>query len=928
MTKNKHLSNYLKNLMTSTAVLLSVLGAVSMTAKSAHAAKTKNIMHVANVYNKQGLVSNNLKHAYQPVIVYNRVKMNGQLFDNVGKGQYVASDNIDGTVRVLTHNAWIYDHNAKHIDRKVTLKLGTDVRTYGHWFVIKGKRYYRIGKNRYVKWINFQVNDEYIKQINILAQTNHSSYVLPKVDKNNNINHVNVKLTETPDLTKIQLPNGINLNKQTILQQNQNQLTQPVQDFNQSQSNTHIVDETHNSIPTNSVTNPKHNTQTNTSTTSGTSVNHNSGTEHNPVQTTKPAKPNTNSSKPTTPAESQKPQAKPQNDKVTYNIVFIDSQGNVIKNHSLVGNVGNSVQIPALPTGWVLANPKTNKTIELTKATQPIKISIEHGQVKVTYNHPYVDGTDINSVAKYQHVAQKDLNSTGIHSVDWIMPKELSFDQFKQAFLGSNPVFASDAKHNQMVFDQTKHKMTTVQHINFIRDAIVDTVTGQVIGYTKPDLSNLHLADKDWWSIGPSNYVDLKIPKLTNYYSDYHNGEITIVPKITNSVNYVDDQGNVVLTYSYTGKAGQQFALPELPKGWVLSNPNVVNATNVTLTKDAAPVNIQIKHGILVVKNTEPRDIDGLRSNDLNADGSRIITLSLNGNTDQNDAIIEAFTKTAKSIGALVISNKNQNTISLKQGLSFYRVGLLDEITNKCVGYRYTNSKNQAHDILINSDEYLHTKGWMIDSTKPMYGCSADGRFKSFQLPKVEGVHWSIHRQADGTYSISAQSNKTSNPTKDIASTLTHASTKAVTKDTTSTTVQTTNRASANASSNQVQNTVKAKSTTASQNKQINTQVHNNETQIAQKDSNVTNMQITQAQNTNNSRNNIANKQQKENNVTNVQQDMQKQQNATNLYVQSTIKTKQATNVANQNQVTNTNNNSNSNINNNANNTNFESVTK
>ena len=514
------------------------------------------------------------------------------------------------------------------------------------------------------------------------------------------------------------------------------------------------------------------------------------------------------------------------------------------------------------------------------------------------------------------------------HDGDWIMPKELSFDQFKQAFLESNPVFVSDAEHNQMVFDQTKHKMTTVQHINFIRDAIVDTVTGQVIGYTKPELSNLHLADKDWWSIGPSNYVDLKIPKLTNYYSDYHNGEITIVPKITNSVNYVDDQGNVVLTHSYTGKAGQQFALPELPKGWVLSNSNVVNTTNVTLTKNAAPVSIQIKHGILVVKNTEPRDIDGLRSNDLNANSSRIITLSLNGNTNQNDAIIDAFTKTAKSIGALVISNKSQNTISLKQGLSFYRVGLLDEVTNKCVGYRYTNSKNQTHDILTNSDEYLHTKGWMIDSTKPMYGCSADGRFKSFQLPKVEGVHWSIHRQADGTYSISAQPKKTSNPAKDTASTLTHASTKAVTKDTTSTTAQTINRASTNASSNQVQNTVKAKSTTASQNKQLNTQVRNNETQIAQKDSDVTNTQVTQAQNTNNSYNNIANEQQKENNVTNVRQDMQKQQNTTNLSAQSTIKTKQATNATNQNQVTNTNNNSISNINNNANNTNFESVTK
>ena len=53
----------------------------------------------------------------------------------------------------LTHNAAVYNSKGKRTHAK-TLKKGKKVRVYGTK-KIKGKKYYRIGKNKYVKIANF-----------------------------------------------------------------------------------------------------------------------------------------------------------------------------------------------------------------------------------------------------------------------------------------------------------------------------------------------------------------------------------------------------------------------------------------------------------------------------------------------------------------------------------------------------------------------------------------------------------------------------------------------------------------------------------------------------------------------------------------------------------------------------------------------------
>lgn len=59
------------------------------------------------------------------------------------------------TKRTLTHNAYIYSPNAKKLG-KMYYEKGTTVKTYGPATKIKGKYYYYIGKDKYVKRANFQ----------------------------------------------------------------------------------------------------------------------------------------------------------------------------------------------------------------------------------------------------------------------------------------------------------------------------------------------------------------------------------------------------------------------------------------------------------------------------------------------------------------------------------------------------------------------------------------------------------------------------------------------------------------------------------------------------------------------------------------------------------------------------------------------------
>ena len=120
----------------------------------------KKVMHNAYIYDKDHKrVGTKTLAAYSNVDVYGAATKlaDGSLVYQIGDNQYVMADNIDGTVRTLTHNAYVYKTSTKRADRRV-LRKGAKVTTYGTPYKFKnGVSYYRIGgpAKQYVKVANF-----------------------------------------------------------------------------------------------------------------------------------------------------------------------------------------------------------------------------------------------------------------------------------------------------------------------------------------------------------------------------------------------------------------------------------------------------------------------------------------------------------------------------------------------------------------------------------------------------------------------------------------------------------------------------------------------------------------------------------------------------------------------------------------------------
>ena len=120
----------------------------------------KTVMHNSYIYDKDHKrVGTNMLRAYSTVEVIGAATKlaDGSLVYQIGDNKFVMADNIDGTSRTLTHNAYVYKTSKKRADGRV-LKAGTKVTTYGSPYTFKnGKAYYRIGgpKKQYVKVANF-----------------------------------------------------------------------------------------------------------------------------------------------------------------------------------------------------------------------------------------------------------------------------------------------------------------------------------------------------------------------------------------------------------------------------------------------------------------------------------------------------------------------------------------------------------------------------------------------------------------------------------------------------------------------------------------------------------------------------------------------------------------------------------------------------
>ncbi|WP_103660696.1 GH25 family lysozyme [Lactobacillus sp. HT06-2] len=126
------------------------------TASSSEQKTTKQVMHKAFVYDKNGKrVGTKAIGAYTYVTVLGGiVKMHGKSYYKIGENEYIVLGNVDGTNRTLSHNAYVYNNKGVRVYTP-TLRKGMSLATYGSRMKINHKMYYRINKNRYVKVANF-----------------------------------------------------------------------------------------------------------------------------------------------------------------------------------------------------------------------------------------------------------------------------------------------------------------------------------------------------------------------------------------------------------------------------------------------------------------------------------------------------------------------------------------------------------------------------------------------------------------------------------------------------------------------------------------------------------------------------------------------------------------------------------------------------
>lgn len=115
------------------------------------------LMHDAYVYDSKGkrAKSKSIKRAGTVVNILDAKMIKKTKYYQIGKKDYINAANIDGTLRLLTSNSYVYD-TVGVTNGKTKLLKGNKVKTYGSAVKIAGEKYYAIGATQFVKADNFK----------------------------------------------------------------------------------------------------------------------------------------------------------------------------------------------------------------------------------------------------------------------------------------------------------------------------------------------------------------------------------------------------------------------------------------------------------------------------------------------------------------------------------------------------------------------------------------------------------------------------------------------------------------------------------------------------------------------------------------------------------------------------------------------------
>ncbi|WEV50970.1 SLAP domain-containing protein [Lactobacillus sp. ESL0731] len=123
--------------------------------KKAVKAKSVVIKKTSAVYNKKGKKTGSTIKKGKLVKVYGTKTIKGKKYYKLGKGRYILVKNvIAATTITLKKNSYIYNGKGKRVGKKV-LKKSKRIKTYGTK-IIKGKKYYYLGNGKYVVAANVE----------------------------------------------------------------------------------------------------------------------------------------------------------------------------------------------------------------------------------------------------------------------------------------------------------------------------------------------------------------------------------------------------------------------------------------------------------------------------------------------------------------------------------------------------------------------------------------------------------------------------------------------------------------------------------------------------------------------------------------------------------------------------------------------------
>lgn len=120
----------------------------------------KTLMHNAYVYDKEGkklagkVFKINDEEGSKLINTYGTKTIKGKSYYRVGENEYIAAGNIDGTLKFLKRNSYVYNQYGNR-DNSLKRKKNEQVATYGSAVTINGQKYYRIGIRQYIKKANF-----------------------------------------------------------------------------------------------------------------------------------------------------------------------------------------------------------------------------------------------------------------------------------------------------------------------------------------------------------------------------------------------------------------------------------------------------------------------------------------------------------------------------------------------------------------------------------------------------------------------------------------------------------------------------------------------------------------------------------------------------------------------------------------------------